>query len=219
MVVFDVDEDALVERLLGRGRADDTEDTIRNRFKVYQEQTAPFSISTRTGASWSRSMGSARSTTSPSASCGCLAPVITIKSRREFAKMARAGAAVAAIHEAVREAAAPGVALLELEEISARILEERGCTSSFLGYHGTYPATLCLSPNDVIVHGIPSDKRLEEGDILSVDAGAIYEGFHGDAAFTLAIGEVSARGATSHRCDRGGPVGRDPPGAQGRSSR
>jgi methionyl aminopeptidase len=118
--------------------------------------------------------------------------VITIKSRREFAKMARAGAAVAAIHEAVREAAAPGVSLLALEEISARILEERGCTSSFLGYHGTYPATLCLSPNDVIVHGIPSEKRLEEGDILAVDAGAIYEGFHGDAAFTVAIGTVSA---------------------------
>lgn len=117
--------------------------------------------------------------------------MITIKSRREFVKMQRAGAAVAAIHEAVREAAGPGVALLDLEAISARILEERGCKSSFLGYHGSYPATLCLSPNDVVVHGIPSDRRLEEGDILSVDAGAIYEGFHGDAAFTMAIGRVS----------------------------
>jgi methionyl aminopeptidase len=117
--------------------------------------------------------------------------VISIKSKREFAKMARAGATVAAIHEAVREMAVPGVSLLSLEEISARILEDRGCTSSFLGYHGTYPATLCLSPNDVIVHGIPSGHRLEEGDILSVDAGAIYEGFHGDAAFTMPIGNVS----------------------------
>ncbi len=118
--------------------------------------------------------------------------MITIKSRREFAKMQKAGAAVAAIHEAVREAARPGTSLLDLEAISARILEERGCRSSFLGYHGTYPATLCLSPNDVIVHGIPSDRRLEEGDILSVDAGAIYEGFHGDAAFTMPIGSVSS---------------------------
>ncbi len=117
--------------------------------------------------------------------------MITIKSRREFAKMQKAGAAVAAIHEAVREAAKPGVSLLDLEAISARILDERGCKSSFLGYHGTYPATLCLSPNDVIVHGIPSERRLEEGDILSVDAGAIYEGFHGDAAFTMPIGTVS----------------------------
>src|SRR3970282_2660605 len=117
--------------------------------------------------------------------------MITIKARREFSKMQKAGAAVAAIHEAVREAARPGVSLLDLEAISARILEERGCKSSFLGYHGTYPATLCLSPNDVIVHGIPSSRRLEEGDILSVDAGAIFEGFHGDAAFTFPIGEVS----------------------------
>jgi len=119
--------------------------------------------------------------------------VITIKSTREFAKMQKAGAAVAAVHEAVRDAVQPGVSLLELEEISAKILEERNCASSFLGYHGTYPATLCLSPNDVIVHGIPSKTKLREGDILSVDAGAIYQGFHGDAAFTMAVGEVSAR--------------------------
>jgi methionyl aminopeptidase len=117
--------------------------------------------------------------------------VITIKSRREFAKMQKAGATVAEVHRAVREAAAPGVSLIELEEIGARIIEENGCTSSFLNYHGTYPATLCLSPNDVIVHGIPNEYRLQAGDILSVDAGAIYEGFHGDAAFTMGIGEVS----------------------------
>lgn len=117
--------------------------------------------------------------------------MITIKSRREFAKMARAGAAVAAVHQAVREAAQAGVTLLELEEIGARVISDHGCTSSFLNYLGTYPATLCLSPNDVIVHGIPNGYQLEEGDILSVDAGAIFEGFHGDAAFTMPIGEVS----------------------------
>ena len=117
--------------------------------------------------------------------------MITIKSRREFAKMQKAGATVAAVHDAIKEAAQPGVSLLELEDISARILEERGCTSSFLGYHGTYPATLCLSPNDVIVHGIPSATKLREGDIISVDAGAIYEGFHGDAAFTVGVGSIT----------------------------
>lgn len=118
--------------------------------------------------------------------------MITIKSRREFAKMQKAGAAVAAVHRAVRDAGGPGVSLVELEEIGRRIIAEHGCTSSFLNYHGTYPATLCLSPNDVIVHGIPNDYRLREGDILSVDAGAIFEGFHGDAAFTMAIGDISA---------------------------
>jgi len=117
--------------------------------------------------------------------------VITIKSRREFAKMARAGAAVAAVLEAVREAAGPGVSLVALDEIGAKVIADHGCTASFLGYLGTYPATLCLSPNDVIVHGIPSEYKLREGDLLSVDAGAIFEGFHGDAAFTIGIGQVT----------------------------
>jgi methionyl aminopeptidase len=117
--------------------------------------------------------------------------MITIKSRREFDKMARAGAAVAAVHLAVREAIRPGVTLLELEAIGAKMIADHGCTPSFLGYLGSYPATLCLSPNDVIVHGIPSEQRLVEGDILSVDAGAIFEGFHGDAAFTVGVGETS----------------------------
>lgn len=118
--------------------------------------------------------------------------MISMKSRREFVKMQKAGACVAAIHAAVREAAKPGVSLLTLEDIGAGIIDDHGCTSSFLNYLGTYPATLCLSPNDVIVHGIPNDYRLQEGDILSVDAGAIFEGFHGDAAFTMPIGQVSA---------------------------
>lgn len=118
--------------------------------------------------------------------------MISIKSRREFAKMQRAGACVAAVHQAVREAAAPGVSLLELEEIGARVIASHGCTSSFLHYLGTYPATLCLSPNDVIVHGIPTDYRLKDGDVLSIDSGAIYQGYHGDAAFTMAVGEVPA---------------------------
>ena len=115
--------------------------------------------------------------------------MITIKSRREFAKMQKAGAAVAATHEAIRDAAAPGTPLLALDEIAAKVIDSHGCVPSFLGYQG-YPRTLCLSPNDVIVHGIPNGYRLQEGDILSVDAGAIYEGFHGDAAFTMPIGQV-----------------------------
>lgn len=118
--------------------------------------------------------------------------MITIKSRREFAKMAKAGAAVAAVHTAVREAAVPGVSLLALDEIGAKVIADYECTSSFLNYLDTYPATLCLSPNDVIVHGIPSEYRLRDGDILSVDAGAIYEGFHGDAAFTVGIGSIAS---------------------------
>ena len=108
--------------------------------------------------------------------------------------MAKAGAVVAAVHTAIREAIRPGVALSQLDEIGARVIADHGCTPSFLGYLG-YPNNLCLSPNDVIVHGIPTSDRLQEGDILSVDAGAIYEGFHGDAAFTAGVGQVTPEAA------------------------
>jgi len=115
--------------------------------------------------------------------------VITMKSDAEFDKMAVAGACVAAVHKAVREAAVPGVTMTELDGISARVIRDHGCRPSFLGYHG-FPATICASPNHVIVHGIPDGYRLKDGDVLSIDAGAIYEGWHGDAAFTVAVGEV-----------------------------
>jgi methionyl aminopeptidase len=118
------------------------------------------------------------------------ARIVTKKSPDDFAKMAVAGACVAAIHAATREAAVPGTSMLELDAISAEILRERNCRSSFLGYHG-FPATICASPNSAIVHGIPDGYRLREGDIVSIDAGAIYEGWHGDAAFTVAVGDVS----------------------------
>ena len=116
--------------------------------------------------------------------------MITIKNDEQFERMAVAGRAVAAVHEAVREAAQPGVTLKQLDTIGADVLKAHGCTPSFLGYHG-YPASICASPNNVIVHGIPTDAKLREGDILSVDAGAIYEGYHGDAAVTFGVGEVS----------------------------
>ncbi len=115
--------------------------------------------------------------------------VITMKSDAEFDKMAVAGACVAAVHKAVREAAVPGVTMTELDGISARVIRDHGCRPSFLGYHG-FPATICASPNHVIVHGIPDGYRLKDGDVLSIDAGAIYEGWHGDAAFTVAVGQV-----------------------------
>lgn len=115
--------------------------------------------------------------------------MITIKKADEFEKMAFAGATVAVVLRTVREAAQPGVTMKELDAIAADVIRSRGCTPSFLGYHG-FPAHICTSPNSVIVHGIPDGYRLREGDILSIDAGAIYEGFHGDAAVTFGIGEI-----------------------------
>jgi methionyl aminopeptidase len=118
------------------------------------------------------------------------ARIITIKSTEEFEKMAVAGAAVAAVHDAVRGAAVPGVTTAQLDRIAADVLKRHRCRPSFLGYHG-FPATICASMNDQIVHGIPDGYRLVDGDVLSIDAGAIFEGWHGDAAFTMAIGDVS----------------------------
>jgi len=115
--------------------------------------------------------------------------IITMKSPEEFGKMEVAGACVAAVHAAVREAAVSGASMKDLDAVSVEVLRRHGCRPSFLGYHG-FPATICASPNNVIVHGIPDDYRLIEGDIISIDAGAIYEGWHGDAAFTMAVGEV-----------------------------
>ena len=115
--------------------------------------------------------------------------VITMKSAQDFEKMAIAGRCVAAAHAAVRAAAKPGVTTRELDAIAAEVLREHDCRPSFLGYHG-YPATICASPNSAIVHGIPDGYRLRNGDVISIDVGAIYDGWHGDAAFTMAIGSV-----------------------------
>jgi methionyl aminopeptidase len=122
--------------------------------------------------------------------------MITIKSPAEFEKMEFAGRCVAAMHGAVREAIKPGVTTKELDDIAARVAEGMNCVPSFFGYGGApgaipFPGVLCTSPNDVIVHGIPGGTVLEEGDLISIDAGAIFEGYHGDAAFTVGVGDIA----------------------------
>ena len=112
------------------------------------------------------------------------------RSADELAKMRKAGRVVAEIHEATRAAIRPGVTTAEINEVAVDVLANRGARSNFLNYHG-FPAVICTSPNDMIVHGIPGDYVLQEGDILSVDCGAIVEGYHGDAAYTVGVGEIS----------------------------
>lgn len=111
------------------------------------------------------------------------------RSAAELATMREAGRVVAEMHERIRAAIRPGVTTLELDRIGREVLERRGARSNFLGYHG-YPAVICASPNDMVVHGIPNDRPLVEGDIVSIDCGAIVKGYHGDAAFTAPVGEV-----------------------------
>ncbi|HEV8650434.1 MAG TPA: type I methionyl aminopeptidase [Actinomycetes bacterium] len=115
--------------------------------------------------------------------------MIIRKSAEEIGRMRQAGRLVGHTLTLVSAAAKPGVTLLELDALAERTIRAAGAVPSFLGYHG-FPATLCLSPNDWIVHGIPNGYALREGDILSIDCGAVVEGYHGDAAVTVPVGEV-----------------------------
>ena len=115
---------------------------------------------------------------------------IIIKSDIEIDTMRQAGRIVAEILQKISERVRPGVKTKELDMVAATELEIRRVTSSFKGYHG-FPANLCVSVNDEIVHGIPGERVLREGDIVSLDFGVIYEGFQGDAAVTVPVGEIS----------------------------
>jgi len=118
--------------------------------------------------------------------------MITRKNRDQIALMRRAGRVVAEMHEKCSEMAKPGATTLDIDRVAREVIERRGARSNFLGYRG-FPAVVCASLNDVIVHGIPSDTVvLEEGDILSIDCGAIIEGWHADAAVTVPIGSIDA---------------------------
>ncbi len=116
--------------------------------------------------------------------------MIVVKSKAELACMREAGRIVAEVLEAMREHARPGVTTAELDALAHDIITRRGAIPSFKGYRG-YPASICTSVNEQIVHGIPGSRALREGDILSVDVGAIYQGYHGDAAITVGIGTIS----------------------------
>lgn len=103
--------------------------------------------------------------------------------------MRRAGRVVAEMHSACAAAVRPGVTTAEIDRVAREVLARRGARSNFLGYHG-FPAVICTSPNEVVVHGIPGDVVLREGDIVSLDCGAIVDGWHADAAITVAVGSI-----------------------------
>ena len=116
--------------------------------------------------------------------------MITRKNADQIALMRRAGRVVAEMHEECIRAAKPGATTLDVDAVARDVLDRRAARSNFLNYRG-FPAVVCTSPNDVIVHGIPSaDVVLEDGDILSIDCGAIIEGWHADAAVTVPVGDV-----------------------------
>jgi methionyl aminopeptidase len=115
--------------------------------------------------------------------------VVLTKTTPQIALMRKAGSVVAEMHEVCARAAKPGATTADLDAAAREVLERRGARSNFLGYHG-FPAVACISPNEVILHGIPDDRVIDEGDIVSVDCGAIIEGWHADAAITIPVGTI-----------------------------
>jgi methionyl aminopeptidase len=117
--------------------------------------------------------------------------MVTIKSPREVELMRKAGSIVALAHQEVAKHIRPGVSTKQLDEIIERTIREQNAIPSFLNYNG-FPANSCISVNEVVVHGIPSSRKiLKDGDIVSVDIGAIYKGYHGDGAWTYPCGTIS----------------------------
>ena len=120
-----------------------------------------------------------------------------IKSAEQVQAMRRAGLVVARTLAAVRDQIRPGVSTAELDQIAADVISSAGATPSFLGYDATpqrsgFPGAICTSVNDEIIHGIPGDRVLQAGDLISIDCGAIVDGWHGDAAITVGVGEIAA---------------------------
>jgi len=115
---------------------------------------------------------------------------IELKSADQFELMRLAGLVVARALDHMRAEVRPGIRTDHLDEVGREVLAREGATSSFLGYHG-FPAVVCLSVNDEVVHGIPGDRVLREGDLISIDFGAIVQGWHGDAAITVGVGQIT----------------------------
>lgn len=117
---------------------------------------------------------------------------VTIKSKKEIQLMREAGKMLEDVHNRLAEIIQPGISTLEIDQFGEKAIRDLGCVPNFLNYNG-YPASICVSVNDEVVHGIPrKDRILQEGDIVSLDAGLIHEGYHSDAARTHAVGKVSA---------------------------
>lgn len=116
---------------------------------------------------------------------------LPVRTTEQLRHMRAAGRVVAEMHDAIRAAARPGVTTAQLDAVARAVIERRGAESNFFGYHG-FPGVICTSVNDEVIHGIPGSRVLEDGDLLSVDCGAIVDGWHGDAAFTMGIGTIAA---------------------------
>ena len=116
---------------------------------------------------------------------------VSIKTAKEIEKMREAGRLLEQVHDELEQFIKPGISTLDIDRLGESLIRKMGCTPNFLHYNG-YPASICVSVNDEVVHGIPHKERIiQEGDIVSLDAGLIYQGYHSDAARTHAVGKIS----------------------------
>ncbi len=211
VVVLTVDGEELVQRLLQRaetdGRSDDTEDVIRRRQEVYAEQTEPLIGVYRDrdllievdgmGEVGRGHQADLRRARRRPPELTLLTPWVSVTGASRSRRPSRsprcdaAGLLVGETLELLRTSVRAGISTGELDRIAAENIRAGGGVPSFLGYgHPPFPATICASVNDQVVHGIPGDRVLEDGDVISIDCGAIIEGWHGDAAITVAVGDV-----------------------------
>lgn len=117
--------------------------------------------------------------------------MISIKSDREIELLSIAGNIVYETHQYLKDFIKPGITTLELDRLAEEFIREKGATPSFKGYEG-FPGSICASVNEQVVHGIPGKYKLKDGDIISIDIGACYKGYHGDSAWTYAVGDISS---------------------------
>ncbi len=120
--------------------------------------------------------------------------MIVTKDQREIELMREAGRIVALVHDHLKDYIKPGLTTQEINDFCEKIIRDAGATPSFLNLYG-FPGAVCTSINEVVVHGIPSSRKIKEGDIISVDVGACYKGYHGDSAWTYAVGQISDEAA------------------------
>jgi methionyl aminopeptidase len=120
--------------------------------------------------------------------------MIILKSPEQIAQMKEAGLIVYQVHQELAKVIAPGITTRELDELAESLIRKAGGVPTFKGYHG-YPASICASVNDEVVHGIPSDRQLQEGDVIAIDLGVTYKGWVGDSAYTHAVGKVDPEAA------------------------
>ncbi len=116
--------------------------------------------------------------------------MITIKSEREIELLRIAGKVVGDTHHYLKQFIKPGITTLELDKLAEDFIRSQGCTPSFKGLYG-FPGSVCISLNEEVVHGIPGGRKLKEGDIISIDIGACYKGYHGDSAWTYPVGKIA----------------------------